>query len=181
MVIANPGFAVGQEDIGPGVAGRWVLQILRGGLPGIPPGGLNVVSAEGVARGLLLVGERGRVGERYLLGGENLDYRELAKRVGELGDMEVPRKTISGTMNWAMGWLSDRLMQWGLHSEPASSAAWARHSSQYLYFSSEKARNELGYEPADLGVALEAAVRWFRDSGRAPDLPPRVRRKGLLR
>lgn len=179
-VIANTGFAIGSEDWGPGVAGRWILQILRGEAPGIPAGGLNVVGAEGVARGLQLVCESGRVGERYLLGGENLDYRELADRVAVIGDVAVPRRSISGPMAWAVGWVSEWLAQRGLNAEPTSTAAWARHASGFLYYSSEKARSELGYEPGGLEGALEIAVRWFRRQGSAPDLPPRVRRRGFL-
>jgi dihydroflavonol-4-reductase len=140
VVVANPAAPVGAFDFKPSPTGRRIYQVARGIWPRLLAGAVNHVAARDCARGILLAAERGRPGERYLLGGENLGWREFLDRVAAAAGRPPPRRPFL-----------DRLLRRGL---PALGN---------LAIDDAKARRELGYVSGDLDAAFREAVASFRN------------------
>jgi dihydroflavonol-4-reductase len=147
-VVVNPTTPVGPGDAKPTPTGRMIAGVARGRIRAYLAGtGLNVVDVRDVARGHLLAYEKGKRGERYLLGGENVSLRELFARIARLAGRRPPRMRIPYAA--------------------ARAAAVLRLANQDevtlaripMYFTTEKARSRLGYSPGEIGPALELAVR----------------------
>ena len=164
-VIANPGTL-----IGPGDRGAHVWRMLKphgpGRVKGVPSGGNNVVDVRDVARGLMAVADHGRSGNRYLLTGHNLTYRQLAKQVAVLAG-------VGGKVIAPPGWLLAVLAHLG-EMPAAFTCGWAPISrqevilgSRYLYFDASKAQREFGFSARPLTASLHDSIEWYRESGHA--------------
>ncbi len=158
-----PGTFFGPGDVNQN-AGTYVLQCARGNLKAAPPGGTSVVHVDDVARGHLLALERGARGGRYVLGGENLTYRQLFSVIAEAVGRPPPAVTLpAGLMSAAAGasdWLRSRL-----GAPLPLSAGLARAASSRLFYSSHHARRELGYTFRPAHDAIADAVAWYRARG----------------
>jgi dihydroflavonol-4-reductase len=162
VVCVNPTTVVGEGDRQPTPSGRMVANVVAGRVRGyLPRGGINVVSVDDVAAGHVLALERGRPGERYILGGEDLSLREVFETVlGACGRpallFPIPWPAVYGfaIAAEAVGRLAGREPRLIVPDE-------VRLSRTPLYFSSAKARAELGYAPRPGTVALAEAARWF--------------------
>jgi len=152
-VVVNPTTPVGDGDRFPTPTGRMVEGVATGRYRGYLDTGVNVVDVRDVARGHLLAWERGRCGERYLLGGADLTLRELFAAIADLAGRARPRLRVPYAAAQA-------LAQAGLAN--AEEVALARVP---MYFSSAKARRELGYEPGPVEPALARAVREALERG----------------
>lgn len=162
ITIVNPAFPFGWGDIGPTPTGA-IIQLLLKGMPAIMGGGLNAVGVSDVAMGHILAAERGRVGARYILGGENHTYTGFAKRVARVAGIRGPRITLPGKLFLAGGMIGDLVADHVTHRQPVlahKSVAYA--ADRNLWFDIARAKAELGYDPAPLDQHIEQAVRWFR-------------------
>lgn len=162
VVIVNPTTPIGAGDIKPTPTGKIILDFLRGRLPAYVETGLNLVAVEDVAEGHLLAETRGRVGERYLLGGENWSLKEILEALAKICGRRPPRFRIPWTVALMAGTLDDFVTGTLLRREPSIPLEGVRMSRYKMYVSCEKARRELDYNPRPVEQALRAAVDYFR-------------------
>jgi dihydroflavonol-4-reductase len=163
-VIVNPSTPVGPGDIKPTPTGRLILEAARGHMPGYVDTGLNIVHVDDVAAGELLAAEQGRVGERYILGGENLSLAQILAEVARAAGRRPPRLKVPYPVAFAaaaLGTVHARLTG----REPFTTLDGVRMSKKKMYFSSAKAARELGYRPRPAPAAITDAVTWFRANG----------------
>ena len=161
VVGVNPGYLIGPEDFEKSVMGKLCHRFWRGRAPLVPPGGVNLVDVRDAALGHLLAAERGRRGRRYILGGENLTYAEFLRQMAEVAGMRprwlprLPRPLfrLGALVNEARGRLRGK--------EPYPSLAHVRLNRYFWFFSSDRARGELGYEPRTVRESLADAYAWY--------------------
>ncbi|HEX5506808.1 MAG TPA: NAD-dependent epimerase/dehydratase family protein [Thermomicrobiales bacterium] len=166
VVLVLPTAPVGPGDWKPTPTGRMVLDFLRGRMFASVAGGLNLVAVEDVARAHVLALERGRVGERYLVGGENLTFAQIWGLLAGLTGRPAPRMQIPHTLALSLAWADEARCR-ALGSQPAIPLEGARMARHYMYVGDEKARRELAHRPAPVGDALGRAVDWYRAHGYA--------------
>lgn len=166
VVIVNPTFPVGPYDIKPTPTGQVILDFLRRRMPAYMDTGMNVVAAEDVARGHVLALERGRDGECYILGGENLTMRELLEALSRITGIPAPRYRFPYSLALPLSYLN---VGWCLlrGTVPRMTPDTVRMARFWEFFDIGKAQEELGYAPMSAEEALRRAVRWFRESGMA--------------
>jgi dihydroflavonol-4-reductase len=164
VVIVNPTAPVGDHDFKPTPTGKIIVDYLRGKMPAYLDTGLNFVDAADAAEGHLLAREKGRPGERYILGDRNMRLRELFELLERISGVPAPRREIPYALAFVAGVCSTAWA--GLSgSEPMAPLDGVRMARKKMFVSSEKARRELGYSPSPVEGALERAVKWFRDNG----------------
>ena len=164
VVTVNPSTPIGPGDIKPTPTGRILLDAAAGRMPAFVDTGLNLVHVDDVAQGHLLALERGKPGERYILGGENFTLEriliEVAQHVGR-------RASTIRLPHWLVYPLA--LAAEGLalvtKREPRVTLDGVRMSTKHMYFSSRKAERELGFKWRDPRLAIAAAVSWFKQHG----------------
>jgi dihydroflavonol-4-reductase len=164
VVIVNPSTPVGPGDIKPTPTGRLILEAARGKMPAFVDTGLNIVHVDDVAAGHLAAAERGRIGERYILGGENLSLAEILAEVSQAVGRRAPRFRIphSALLPIAFGAeCAARITG----REPFVTLDGVRMSRKKMYFTSDKASRELGHAPQPASQAIADAVAWFRANG----------------
>jgi dihydroflavonol-4-reductase len=164
VVIVNPAFPFGANDIAPTPTGVLIQRYVSGKNPFVFRGGFNIVDVRAVARGHWLAALKGRPGERYILGGHNTTYRQFAERVCELAEVKPPRWEVPtapfARVGRVLEWVSDHITR----RPPLMVDKGLRYSTErFLYCDISKARRELGYDPGSFDEALSEAVRWFRE------------------
>jgi dihydroflavonol-4-reductase len=168
VVIVNPSTPVGAGDIKPTPTGQMIVDFLRGRMWAYLPTGLNLVDVDDVAAGHLLAAERGRVGERYILGGTNLTLREIFELLGRITGIRPPRLQVSAGLILPLArvseWVADRITG----RPPLVAVDAVRMARKMMFFDSSKAIREFGLPQSPVGEALAKAVRWFRENGYAP-------------
>jgi dihydroflavonol-4-reductase len=163
-VIVNPSTPVGPRDIKPTPTGRIIVEAASGRMPAFVDTGLNLVHVEDVAIGHLLAAERGRIGERYILGGENLSLAEILAAVAELSGRSKPWLRLPLAPLMPVAWLAESLA--GVTGkEPFVTQDGLRMARKKMYFSSAKAASTLGYAPRPVRQGLAEAIAWFRQAG----------------
>ena len=164
VVLLLPTAAVGPGDRRPTPTGRVVLDFMRGRIRATVLGGMNLVPVEDVARAHVNALERGRSGERYLLGGEDLVFDEIWDRLAEITGRPAPKVRLPHSVVLALARVDEvRCRITG--ADPAVPLEGARMSRQLMFVSSDKAARELGFEAGSVDAALDRAVRWFREHG----------------
>jgi dihydroflavonol-4-reductase len=164
VVIVNPSTPVGPGDIKPTPTGRLIVEAARGQMPAFVDTGLNIVHVDDVAEGHLAAAEKGRIGERYILGGENMALAEILAEVARAVGRRPPRLRIphGALLPVAFGAeLAARISG----REPFVTLDGVRMSRKKMYFSSQKASRELGYAPRPARHAIADAVAWFAADG----------------
>jgi dihydroflavonol-4-reductase len=162
-VIVNPVFVLGPWDWKPS-SGRMLLAIARGAGRFAPPGGNDFAHAEDVAAGVMRAAERGRTGERYILGGEALSYREAFALIAEVTGGPRPIATVPGAVVKSVGW-GGTAIGWFTGREPALNAASAALGCLPHHFDDAKASRELGYRSRAARVAARDAWSWLVERG----------------
>ncbi len=162
VVIVNPSAPVGPGDVKPTPTGRMILDAARGQMPAYVDTGLSIVHVEDVAEGHIRAFERGRIGERYILGGENMSLREILETLALLTGYPPPRIRLSPGVVLPIAYLSEAWARLARGGEPRVTVDGVRMSRKKMFFSSEKAKRELGYSPRPALEALRDAVEWFR-------------------
>lgn len=164
VVIVNPSTPVGPGDVKPTPTGRLIVEAARGQMPGFVDTGLNIVHVDDVAEGHLAAAEKGRIGERYILGGENMALAEILAEVAGAVGRRPPRLRIphGALLPVAFGVeLAARISG----REPFVTLDGVRMARKKMYFSSQKASRELGYAPRPAREAIADAVAWFNANG----------------
>jgi dihydroflavonol-4-reductase len=163
-VIVNPSTPIGARDIKPTPTGRIIVDFVNGRMPAYVETGLNIVHVKDCARGHLLAFERGTVGERYILGGENLTLREILIILGRIAGrsapgLRLPNRLLVPFAYTAEGWA--RLSG----AEPRLTRDSLKMARKMMFFSSDKAAHALGYSARPAEEALRDAVTWFAANG----------------
>jgi dihydroflavonol-4-reductase len=164
VVIVNPTAPVGPGDWKPTPTGRIILDFLLGKMPAYVDTGLNVVAVEDVAAGHLLAAEKGRSGERYILGGRNMTLKEILDALAAITGRRAPRLKLPHVVALAAGY-ADELYSRLAGREPQIPVEGVKMSRHKMFVESDKAARELGYAPGKIEAALERAVRWYEDNG----------------
>jgi dihydroflavonol-4-reductase len=165
VVIVNPSTPVGPGDIKPTPTGQLVLDAASGRMPAYVDTGLNIVHVDDVAAGHVAAYERGRAGERYILGGEDMTLRTILGEIAQLVGRKPPRIRLPYAMVLPMAYLAEGLAAVTGRSGRITLEG-VRMSRKRMYFSSAKAVSELGYRWRPPLEAFEDAVNWFRERGR---------------
>ena len=163
-VIVNPSTPVGPRDRKPTPTGRLILEAARGHMPGYVDTGLNIAHVEDVALGHIAAAETGRVGERYILGGEDMSLAQILVEVGQAAGMRPPRMRIPYSVAYPAA-IGAELIARLTGREPFITRDGVRMARKKMYFSSAKAARELGYAPRPAREAITDAVGWFRVNG----------------
>ncbi len=163
-VIVNPSTPVGPRDVKPTPTGVMIRDAAAGRMPAYVGTGLNLVHVDDVAAGHLLAFERGRIGERYILGGEDMSLGQVFALVSEMAGVRAPRIELGQRVLWPVAVASEALAR-GFGIQPRVTREMLVMSRKKMYFSSEKARRELGYAPRPARDAVADAVGWFRAQG----------------
>jgi len=159
-VIVNPSTPIGPRDIKPTPTGQMIADAAAGRMPAYVDTGLNIVHVDDVADGHLLAFERGVIGERYILGGEDMSLRALFDTVSELAGSRPPRVRLSQSVLWPVAVASEvAARRFGV--EPRVTREMLAMSKKKMFFSSAKARRALGYAPRPAREAIADAVAWF--------------------
>jgi dihydroflavonol-4-reductase len=164
VVVVNPAFPFGERDVGPTPTGRFIIEALKGRVPGYMEGGFNVVDVDDVAEGHVLAEENGRVGERYILGDHNVTYKEFYDAVTEVGGVPPITRKLPTRLIWGMAWMMEKMGDLR-GKEPQLTYKSARYGSRTLWFDTRKAHEELGMPRTPLRTTIEKSIRWFRAHG----------------
>lgn len=162
VVTVNPAAPVGVGDHKPTQTGKMIVDFLNGRMPAYVDTGLTIVDVEDVATGHLLAAERGKVGERYILGGENLLLKQVLDMLAEVSDRPIVRIRIPRMVALAWAYLDTGIAYLNNKHIPAATPDAVRVSVHKEYFSSAKAIHELGYTFIPAREALRKAVDWYR-------------------
>ncbi len=165
VVIVSPSTPVGPGDVKPTPTGQLVLDAAAGRMPAYVDTGLNIVHVDDVAAGHLLAYERGRPGERYILGGQDMTLREILAQVATLVGRSPPRIRLPYGAVLPMAYLAEGFAKLTGRSGRLTLEG-VRMSRKLMFFSSAKAVRDLGYSWRSPVLAFEDAIRWFRDTGR---------------
>lgn len=164
VVIVNPTAPVGDHDFKPTPTGKIVVDYLKGDLPAFVDTGLNLVDVEDTVEGHLLACQRGRTGERYILGCENVTLEQILTRLAALSGGKAPRFRIPYAVAYAAGLASTGWANLIGH-EPRVPIDAVRMARKKMFVSLDKAKRDLGYNPRPVDGALKRAVDWFRSNG----------------
>jgi dihydroflavonol-4-reductase len=164
VVIVNPSTPVGPGDVKPTPTGQMVLDAASGRTPAYVDTGLNIVHVDDVATGHLLAYQRGRPGERYILGGQDMTLQEILMQIAGLVGREPPRIRLPHAAVLGVAFVAEAFAKVSGRSTRISVEA-ARMSEKRMFFSSAKAIDELGYRWRPPIEAFADAVRWFRGRG----------------
>ncbi len=167
LVIVNPTTPVGRGDIKPTPTGKMILDFVRGRMPAYVDTGLNIVNVEDVARGHILAESRGRVGERYILGGENMSLNRIFEVLASICGKRAPRFRIPYFVALISGYLDNLFTGTVLRREPFIPIDGVRMARYKMYVKSDKARQVLGYNPGPAEQALREAAEYFLSEWRA--------------
>jgi dihydroflavonol-4-reductase len=164
VVIVNPSTPIGPGDVKPTPTGQIVLDAARGRTPAYVDTGLNIVHVDDVAAGHLLAFHRGRVGERYILGGEDMTLRDILTTVAQLVGRRPPRIRLPHAAVLPVAYVSELYARLTGRSTRVTVEG-VRMARKRMFFSSDKAVRELGYHWRPPSKAFADAVRWFREQG----------------
>lgn len=164
VVIVSPTAPVGEHDVKPTPTGQTIVDFLRGAMPAYLDTGLNIVDARETAEGHWLACERGRAGERYILGSENLTLREIFETLARISGRPAPRTRIPWVVAWMAGVFSTGLAE-VTGREPRVPLAAVQMARKKMWVSHAKAERELGFRPSPAAVALGKAAEWFQSHG----------------
>ena len=163
-IIVNPSTVIGARDVRPSPTGRFIIQAAKAKMPAFVDTGLNLVDVEDVARGHLLALDHGRIGERYILGGDNLTLEQILGEIASLTGRRPPRVKLPWWPLFPIAHAAEAMAQL-TGKEPFLTVDGLNMSKNRMFFSSAKAERELGYCPTPHLGALRAALDWFSSEG----------------
>ncbi|MGA9368666.1 MAG: hopanoid-associated sugar epimerase, partial [Steroidobacteraceae bacterium] len=164
VVIVNPSTPIGPGDVKPTPTGQIVLDAARGRTPAYVDTGLNIVHVDDVAAGHLLAFHRGRVGERYILGGQDMTLREILTSIAQLVGRSPPRIRLPHAAVLPVAYVSELYAR--LTGRPTRvTVEGVRMARKRMFFSSAKAERELGYRWRPPSEAFADALSWFKENG----------------
>lgn len=163
LVIVNPSTPIGPYDIRPTPTGRIVIDTLAGRMPAYVNTGLNIAHVDDIATGHLLACQHGKIGERYILGGDNMTLLQILQTIDAITEKKRKRVNIPIPVMLPLAWLMEKIALI-TNKEPRATLDSIHMAKKLMYFSSEKAERELGYQHRPALAALQDAVKWFQDN-----------------
>jgi dihydroflavonol-4-reductase len=167
VVIVNPTTPVGEQDVKPTPTGRIIVDFLKKKFPAYVDTGLNLVDATECARGHVAAFEKGRSGERYILGGENLTLKQILDRLSAITGLPSPSIRVPYVLALATGVVDEVITGRIMKREPRATIDAVRMGRKKMFISSAKAERELGWKVVPVDAALRRASEWFRANGYA--------------
>jgi len=164
VVIVSPSTPIGPRDVKPTPTGRIIVQAANGGMPAFVDTGLNLVHVDDVAAGHLLALEKGRIGENYILGGEDVRLKDMLRAIAPLVGRKPPRVQLPRGPLYPLAYGAEAVAR-VTGKEPFLTADALRMSKHHMFFSSAKAKAELGFSARPYQHGIEDAVKWFRSAG----------------
>ena len=168
VVVVNPSTPVGEQDIKPTPTGRIIVDFLKKKFPAYVDTGLNLVDVTACARGHVAALEKGRSGERYILGGENLTLKQILDKLAAITGLPSPRIRVPYVVALATGVVDEVVTGRILRREPRATIDAVRMGRKKMFVSCVKAERELGWKTVPVDGALRRAVEWFRANEYAP-------------
>lgn len=166
VVIVNPSTPVGPRDVKPTPTGRMIVEAASGKMPAYVDTGLNIVDVDDVADGHLLAWDKGGIGQRYVLGGENMTLGAILGEIARITGRPAPKVCIPHAVVLPLAHVAE-LWARAFGGEPFATVDGVNMARKKMFFSSGKARRALGYAPRPAAEALARAVAWFRENGYA--------------
>lgn len=164
IVIVNPSSPIGSLDIKPTPTGEIILRFLRRQMPAYVNTGLNFIDVRDVAWGHLLALHKGKTGDRYILGHQNLSLKQLLEQLADITGMPAPHKTVPYWLPLGVAWIDEKILA-SLGKTPSVPLDGVRMAQQTMYYDASKAVKELGLPQSPIHVALQEAVNWFVANG----------------
>lgn len=164
VVIVNPSTPIGPRDIKPTPTGRIIVEAASGRMPAFVDTGLNLVHVDDVAKGHVAALFKGRTGERYILGGEDVTLADMLARIAQICGRKPPKIRLPRQLIFPLAYGAERIAKL-TKREPFVTADGLRMAKYRMFFSSAKAGRELGFSARPVGEALQDAIHWFRAEG----------------
>ena len=161
IVIVNPSTPIGAFDIKPTPTGEIILRFLQREMPFYVDTGLNLINVKDVAMGHILALEKGVTGDRYILGNQNLTFKQLLDKLEQISGLPAPKSTIPYWIPYSVAWLEENVLA-KLGKQPTVAIDGVRMSRQKMFYDASKAVRELGLPQSDIDLALQEAVQWFQ-------------------
>lgn len=165
-VIVNPSTPIGPRDVKPTPTGRIVIEAANGRMPAYVESGLNLVHVDDVAAGHLLALERGRIGERYILGGEDVRLGDMLAGIAGLVGRRAPTTRLPRAPLFPLAYANEAWCRLSGKTDPFLTVDSLKMAAHNMFFSSAKAARELGYRARPSIEALAEAIGWFRAQGK---------------
>lgn len=163
VVIVNPSSPIGPFDIKPTPTGDIILRFLRRQMPFYLDTGLNFIHVRDVARGHLLALEKGKTGDRYILGHQNITLKQLLDKLSEITGLPAPQNTVPAWLPLSVAWIDEKILA-PLGKAPSVPLDGVRMATQTMYYDPSKAVTELGLPQTPIETALKDAVAWFKNN-----------------
>jgi dihydroflavonol-4-reductase len=163
-IIINPSTPIGPGDVRPTPTGRIIVEAARGRIPAFINTGLNLVHVDDVASGHLAALRRGRIGERYILGGQDVMFSRMLRDIADLVGRRAPRVRLPWRALIPVAFAAEAVANI-TGREPFATLDGVRMAKYRMFFASTKAEQELGYRSRPYVEGIEGALRWFRDAG----------------
>jgi dihydroflavonol-4-reductase len=167
LVVVNPAFPFGERDIAPTPTGGFILAALKKQLPGYVDAGMCAIDVDDCAEGHVLAAEKGRVGERYILGNHNVKMRDFYKTVAKVADVPEPKVRFPVGVARGISWGVEQYATRVKHEKPLTTYKASVFATSNHFYDNDKARRELGLPVTPLEATIEKSVRWFRQNGYA--------------
>ncbi|EQA46664.1 putative hopanoid-associated sugar epimerase [Leptospira broomii serovar Hurstbridge str. 5399] len=164
IVIVNPTLVIGANDSKPSPSGRTILDIVEKKMPGYIDGGLNIIDVEDVARGHILAAKKGKLGERYLLGNENITVRDYLNLIAGIAGVKPPSIKLPFKLALALG----HLFEFGssiTKKPPLVTSSEVRIAKMMEWYNCSKAVKELGLPQTPIDITVKKTINWFRENG----------------
>ena len=163
-VIVNPSAPIGPRDIKPTPTGRMVVQAAKGAMPAYVDTGLNIVHVDDVATGHLLAFEKGEIGERYILGGENLTLKQILMVIAEITGGRPPKFSIPHNAVLPFAYIAEAWAKMTNGNEPFATVDGINMAKKKMFYKSDKAGEKLGYSAKPANLAFADAIKWFEEN-----------------
>lgn len=167
VVIVNPSAPVGERDIKPTPTGQMIVDFMKGRMPAYIETGMNLIDVDDVAVGHVRAMERGRIGERYILGNRNLMLREIFELLSRLTGVPAPTIKLPRLAILPLAYMNKWIADYVTHKPPRIPLEGVKMAKYRMHYDCSKAVRELGLPQPPIEIALEKAVRWFRTEGYA--------------
>ncbi|MBW4561893.1 MAG: NAD-dependent epimerase/dehydratase family protein [Mojavia pulchra JT2-VF2] len=164
VVVVNPSSPIGPLDIKPTPTGDIILRFLRRQMPFYLDTGLNFIDVRDVAKGHLLALQRGKSGDRYILGHQNLSLKQVLEQLAQITSLQAPQKAVPAWLPLSVAWVDEKILA-PLGKSPSVPIDGVRMAQQPMYYNASKAVRELGLPQSSLKTAFEDAVDWFVAQG----------------
>jgi dihydroflavonol-4-reductase len=167
VITVNPTTPVGEQDVKPTPTGRIVVDFLKGKFPAYVETGLNLVDVRECALGHIAALEKGKSGDRYILGGQNLTLKQILDKLGAISGLPSPKIKLPYFVAYLAGAVDQTISGRLLGREPRATIETVRMGKKKMWAASDKAERELGWKTLPADNALRRAVEWFRSNGYA--------------